>query len=62
MLFRSWGNNSGPNGYWTLAAAVGNNGILTHNAATLKLEFRTGLDQDKSDESFAFSHIQLWVK
>jgi subtilisin-like proprotein convertase family protein len=57
-----WGNNSGPNGYWTLAAAVGNSGILAHSGNTLKLEFRTGIDQDKSDESFAFSHVQLWVK
>lgn len=57
-----WGSNSNPNGYWNLESAVGGGGILAHTAATLKLEFRTGIDQPLADESFAYSHIQLWVR
>ena len=54
-----WGNNSGPNGYWDLSKATGS---FSHTASTLTLEFRTGIDQDLSDESWAFSHIKVWVR
>ncbi len=54
-----WGNNNGPNGYWALEAATG---AITHTGATVNLKFATGLDQAASDESFAFSHIQVLVR
>ncbi len=54
-----WGNNSGPNGYWNIEAAMG---LLDHQAGSLTLDFKTGIDQDKSDESFAFSHVQVWIR
>ncbi|MSQ83351.1 MAG: hypothetical protein EXR77_10770 [Myxococcales bacterium] len=54
-----WGNNSGPNGYWTIETALG---LVDHLAGALKLDFKTGIDQDKTDESFAFSHVQVWIR
>jgi len=54
-----WGNNGGPNGYWNIEAAMG---LLDHQGGSLKMEFKTGIDQDKSDESFGFSHVQVWIR
>jgi hypothetical protein len=54
-----WGNNNGPNGYWDLSKATS---AIPHSASTLTLEFRTGIDQDASDESWAFSHVKVWVR
>jgi subtilisin-like proprotein convertase family protein len=54
-----WGNNSGPNGYWKVEDALG---IVAHSGATLTVGFKTGLDQDVPDESFAFSHVEVWIR
>ncbi len=55
-----WGNNgNGPNGYWQLENATG---AVQHNSESLTLEFRTGIDQDQSDESWAFSHVKVWIR
>jgi hypothetical protein len=54
-----WGDNGGPNGYWEVEKALG---AVTHSAATVAVEFRTGIDQDLSDESFAFSHVKIYVR
>ncbi len=53
-----WGG-AAEQGYWTVETGLG---LINHGAATLKLEFRTGLDQAVSDESFGFSHVQVWVR
>ena len=54
-----WGNNNGPNGYWNIDTAMG---LLGHTNPTLKVQFATGIDQAVPDESFAFSHVQVWVR
>ena len=54
-----WGNNAGPNGYWKLETALP---AVNHGAAKVLVRFATGIDQAKSDESFAFSHVGVWVK
>jgi hypothetical protein len=50
---------SSVDGYWKLEDVYG---AFSHNAANVSLEFRTGIDQDLSDESFAFSHVRVMVR
>lgn len=54
-----WGNNGGPNGYWKVEDGLG---TVAHSAPTLTVAFQTGLDQDVPDESFAFSHVEVWIR
>ena len=54
-----WGNNSNQNGYWQVEADLG---LVDHSATTLKVGIKTGIDQPASDESFAFSHVQVWIR
>ncbi len=54
-----WGNNAGPNGYWKLETAMA---PISHTAGKALVRFATGLDQALDDESFAFSHVGVWVK
>ncbi len=53
-----WGGPA-QQGYWNVEAGLG---VIAHTADTLKVEFRTGIDQPSGDESFAFSHVQVWVR
>lgn len=55
-----WGNNAhGGNGYWDLQTSLG---LRSHTSNSLTLKFATGIDQGVSDESYAFSHVQLWIR
>ena len=55
-----WGNNgSGGNGYWDLQTSIG---LRSHSTNSLVLKMATGLDQAVGDESYAFSHIQVWIR
>ncbi|MCB9737970.1 MAG: hypothetical protein H6747_01805 [Deltaproteobacteria bacterium] len=53
-----WGNNA-TNGYWQLENATG---AISHTGVSVKVEVRTGIDQDLSDESFAFSHMKVMIR
>ncbi len=53
-----WGKNA-TNGYWNLWAVVPS---LAHKTDSVLVQVKTALNQKVEDESFAFSHLTVWVK
>jgi len=54
-----WANNAYTNGYWNVEEQMG---IISHTGTTAAISFRTGLDQAVADESFAVSHVEVYVR
>lgn len=46
-------------GYWEIQDTLG---LINHSSNSLLLGFDTNINQDMTDESYAFSHVGVWIR